>query len=256
MKFTKLVWTAMTFGILGTTPAHAAGPAAVALGSADTFVLLAKSGILNSGPSSIAGDVGISPGTDSLIAGFNLTLDFSGTFATSTQVAGRVYAANYQTPTPTRMSTAVSDMQGACQDASTRTPADFTGLYGGDLTGRTLAPGLYKWNSSVVISAGGVTLAGGANDVWIFQVAQDLTVAPQGFVTLAGGAKPSNVFWQVVGQTTLGTMTGMRGILLCATQVVMSSGSILVGRALSQGTVSLNTSTLLVSETLFIDGFE
>jgi hypothetical protein len=211
---------------------------------------------LNSGTSSIAGDIGISPGTESLITGFNLTPDISGTFATSTQVAGRVYAANYQIPTPTRMSTAVGHMQSAYLDASTRTPADFTGLYGGDLTGHTLAPGLYKWNSSVLIFAGGVTLTGGPDDVWIFQVVQDLTVAPQGVVRLAGGAKPSNIFWQVTGKTTLGAMSEMRGIILCAHEVFMNSDAILVGRALSQDTVSLDASTLLLTDAIFVDSFE
>jgi len=252
------VRTAMTFGISGATAAHAAGPAAVNLGSAGTLVILAKSAIGAAGASSIAGDIGISPSPDSFISGFGLILDPSGTFARSPSVAGQVFAANYQAPTPTDLSTAVGDMQGAYLDASTRTPADFTGLYGGDLSGRTLAPGLYKWNSSVLISAGGVTLAGGANDVWIFQITQDLNVASQSFVSLSGAPKSSNIFWQVAGKTTLGTMSRMRGTVLCAAQIVMNSDSSLLGKALAQTSVTLDSSTLSAgaSDTVFIEGFE
>lgn len=248
---------AMTIGILGATAAHAAGPAAVDLGSAATLVILAKAGISDSSGSSITGDIGISPGSSSFIIGFNLLMDPSDVFATSPQVAGRVFAANYAVPTPSNLATAVGDMQSAYIDASTRTPADFTGLYGGDLSGRTLAPGLYKWNSSVLLS-GGVTLAGGPNDVWIFQVAQDLTVAPQGFVSLSGAPKSSNIFWQVAGTTTLGMKSRIEGIVLCATQIVMDSESSLLGRALTQSYVALASSTLLAgaSDTMFIDGFE
>lgn len=251
------VRTAIMFGILGATAAHAAGPPAVNIGSADTLVILAQNSIGNSGSSSIVGDIGLSPGTVGFITGFDLVYT-SGPRALSPRVDGFVLDADFQPPTPGNLSIAVGDMQSAYMDASTRTPADFTGLYGGDLTGRKLAPGLYKWNSSVLISAGGVTLAGGPNDVWIFQIAQDLTVAPQGFVSLSGAPKSSNIFWQVAGQTTLGTTSRMRGIVLCATGIVMHSGSSLLGRALTQTSLSLDSSTLLAgaSDTIFIDGLE
>jgi len=252
------VQTALTSAILGATAAHAAGPAAVNLGGAEALIILAKTGIIDLSASSIDGNIGISPGTDSFISGFDQILDQSGSFATSLKVAGQVFAANYQPPTPANLSTAVGDMQGAYLDASTRIPADFAGLYGGDLTGRTLAPGLYKWNGSVGISAGGVTLAGGPDDVWIFQITQDLSVGSQAFVSLSGAPKSSNIFWQVAGKTTLGTMSRMRGVVLCATQVVMNPGSTLQGRALAQSSVTLDSSRLSegASDTIFIEGFQ
>ncbi len=149
-------------------------------------------------------------------------------------------------------------MESAYQNAFNRAPADFLGLHAGDLTGRTLVPGLYKWNSSVLISAGGVTLAGGPNDVWIFQVTQGLTVESQGVVTLTGGANASNIFWQVAGTTTLGTMSHLKGIVLSATQIIMNSGSSLTGRALTQGSVNLESCSLMagIRETFFFNGFE
>ncbi len=110
----------------------------------------------------------------------------------------------------------------------------------------------------MLIAAGGVTLAGGPDDVWIFQITQDLTVASQGFLTLVGGAKPANVFWQVAGKTALGTMSRMKGVVLCPTQIVMNAGARLSGRALAQSSVTRDSSTLMMGagDKILIDGFQ
>jgi hypothetical protein len=157
------------------------------------------------------------------------------------------------------MTTAVGDMETAYTDAENRTLPDFTELYAGDLTGQTLTPGLYKWGTGVLISAGGVTLSGSPTDVWIFQIAQDLTVESGAIVTLAGGASAANVFWQVAGETTLGTTSRMKGIVLCATQIAMNTGAKLLGRALAQTAVTLDANAINMAasdNSLFIDGFE
>jgi len=130
-------------------------------------------------------------------------------------------------------------MQTAYTDAAGRTLPDFTELYSGDLTGKTLVPGLYKWGTGVQISAGGVTISGSATDVWIFQIAQNLTVANNAIVSLSGGAQASNIFWQVAGQATLGTTAQMKGIILSQTQISMNTGATLEGRALAQTAVTL-----------------
>ena len=75
-------------------------------------------------------------------------------------------------PTPTKMTTAVSDMETAYTDAAGRSHPDHTALGAGDITSMTLKPGLYKWSTGLLISAAGVTLSGNASDVWIFQIAQ------------------------------------------------------------------------------------
>ena len=68
----------------------------------------------------------------------------------------------------------------------------------------TLAPGVYKWSTGVTIPTD-VTILGGANGVWIFQIAQTLDISPTKKVILSGGAQAANIFWHVAGQTTLGT---------------------------------------------------
>ena len=229
--------------------AVAAGTASAAqtpvnLGTAGNFVILAKSGISTTGTTSITGDIGVSPIDSSAITGFGLIMDSSNKFSTSSLVTGKVYAADYTTPTPASMTAAISDMETAYTDAAGRTNPTATELYAGDITGKTITPGLYKWGTGVLISAGGVTLSGGANDVWIFQIAQDLTVENGAIVTLSGGAQAKNIFWQVAGQTTLGTTANFKGIILSKTLISMNTGATLNGRALAQTAVTLDANAV------------
>lgn len=219
-------------------------PTPVNLGSAGDFVILAKTGISTTGTTQITGDIGISPAAASFITGFGLIADASNTFSTSSLVTGKVYAADYAPPTPTKMTTAVSDMQTAYTNAAGRTSPDYTELYTGDVTGKTLTPGLYKWSTGVMVSGAGVTISGTASDVWIFQIAQNLTVANGAIVTLSSGAIASNIFWQVAGQTTIGTTAAMKGIILCQTAIAMSTGATLNGRALAQTAVTLDANAV------------
>lgn len=221
-----------------------AAQAPVALGSADGFVILAKSGISTTGTTSITGDVGVSPIDSTAITGFGLIMDSSGQFSTSSIVAGKVYAADYAVSTPSKLTTAVSDMETAYTDAAGRTLPDATELGAGNIDGMTLAPGLYKWGTGVTIPAG-VTLSGGANDVWIFQIAQGLTVGNSAIVTLSGGAQARNIFWQVADQTTLGTTADFKGIILCQTAIVLNTGATLDGRAMAQTAVTLAANTII-----------
>lgn len=253
------VWMTLILGTLAAMPARAAGPAPVELGRAGTLVILSKAGISTTGVTSIVGDIGVSPIAATAITGFDLILSPSGRYSTSSLIEGRVFASDYASPTPARMTAAVGDMETAYTDAEGRTLPDFTELYSGDLTGQTLTPGLYKWGTGVLISAGGVTLSGSPSDVWIFQIAQDLTVESGAIVTLAGGASAANVFWQVAGETTLGTTSRMKGIVLCATQIAMNTGARLLGRALAQTAVTLDANHINMAasdNSLFIDGFE
>jgi len=215
----------------------------VNLRTSGNFVILAETGITTTGTTSIVGDIGVSPIASGAITGFGLIMDSSGEFSTSTLVTGKVYAANYADPTPTKMSTAVNDMHKAYIEAAGRVPY-YNNLYSGDITGQTLGPAVYKWDTGVQISAGGVTISGAATDVWIFQIAQDLTVSGGAIVTLGGDAQASNIFWQVAGQTVIEPASEMKGIILCKTQIVMQSGATLEGRALAQTAVTLISNSI------------
>lgn len=220
-----------------TLPATAAAQPAVDLGTAGNFVILAKSGISTTGSTTIVGDIGVSPIDSTAITGFGLIMDSSNQFATSSLVNGKAYAADYSPPTPTTMTTAVSDMEAAYTDAAGRALPDQTDLGAGNIGGMTLAPGLYKWGTDVEIPTD-VTLSGGVNDVWIFQIAGNLVISSGKQVILSGGAQAKNIFWQVAGQTTLGTTSVFNGNILDQTAIVLNTGATLYGRALAQTAVT------------------
>lgn len=220
-------------------------PATVNLGTAGDFVILAKTGISTTGTTSVTGDLGMSPAAASFVTGFGLIADATNVFSTSSLVTGKVYASNYAVPTPTKLTTAIGDMQTAYTDAAGRLIPDYTELYTGDLTGKTLTRGLYKWTTSVLFSAGGVTISGSANDIWIFQIAGNLEVGNGAIVNLAGGVQAANIFWQVAGQVSIGTTAAMKGIILCQTGISMNTGATLNGRALAQTAVTLISNTLV-----------
>jgi hypothetical protein len=218
------------------------GPAPVSLGSAGNYVILAKSGVSTTGVTSVVGDIGLSPAAASFVTGFALSSPAT-TFTTSAQVTGKVWASDYAVPTPADLTAAVLSMQSAYTDAAGRTSPNYTELGAGNIQGLTLAPGLYKWGTGVSIPSA-VTLSGGANDVWIFQIAQNLTVGNAAIVTLSGGAVARNVFWQVAGQATLGTTSDFKGVILSKTLIAFNTGAAITGRALAQTAVTLNATAI------------
>ncbi len=221
--------------------------ATVNLGKAGSFAILTKSGISNVPASSIVGDMGVSPIAATAITGFALVLDATNTFSTSTQVTGKVYAADYAAPTPANLTAAVSDMQTAYTDAAGRKNPDFTELFAGDISNKTLTAGLYKWSTSVVAN-GNVVLNGGANSIWIFQISGDLSLAPGVRITLRGGAQAKNVFWQVGGGAgvSLGTTSHFEGTMLAATAIHLLTGASLNGRGLAQTAVTLDHNAIVI----------
>lgn len=235
---------ASAFSLAVPLMALAAGPATVNLGSAGNFVILTKTGISTTGSTSVVGDVGLSPAAASYITGFALTLPAASAFSTSALVTGKVYAPGYADPTPANLTTAVLDMQTAYTDAAGRA-AGVTERGAGNIGGLTLAPDVYKWGTSVIIPSD-VTLSGSANDVWIFQIAQNLTVSSGVRIILSGGAQAANIFWQVAGQTTIGTTAAFNGNILDQTAIVLNTGATLNGRALAQTAVTLDSNAVTV----------
>ncbi|MFA6463447.1 MAG: ice-binding family protein [Candidatus Paceibacterota bacterium] len=223
--------------------ALAAGPAPVDLGSAGNFTILAKSGISTTGTTNVVGDIGVSPASATYITGFALNLSAGSAFSTSALVTGKVYAPGYADPTPSNITTAVSDMETAYTNAQGRTNPTATELGAGNIGGLTLAPGLYKWGTNVTIPTD-VTLSGGANDVWIFQIAQNLDISSATKIILSGGAQAGNVFWVVGGKTTIGTTATFNGNILDQTAIVLNTGAVLNGRALAQTAVTLDASSV------------
>lgn len=221
------------------------GPAPVALGSASNYVILSKSATSNVPTSAITGNIGLSPAAASFITGFTLTLPAGGASSTSAQVTGSVFASDYAVPTPATLTTAIADMMTAYTDAAGRVTPDHTELAAGNIGGLTLPAGLYKWTNTVTIPTS-VTLSGGANDVWIFQIAGGITQASASNVVLSGGAQAKNVFWQAVGVVDIGTTAHMEGEILSQTAITLRTGASVNGRLLAQTAVTLAGNTVVL----------
>jgi hypothetical protein len=220
-----------------TTGTAASTLSPVNLGASGNYIILAKTAITNISTSALTGDLGLSPAAESYITGLSLT-DATG-YATSAQVTGKVYAADQASPTPTNLTTAVNDMLTAYTDAAGRPTPDFSELATGNIGGKTLIGGLYKWSNTVTVPSD-VTISGGANDVWIFQIAGDLTMSNGVHMTLSGGAQAKNIFWQVAGTVLIGTTAHFEGIILSQTGITLQTGASMTGRALAQTAVVLD----------------
>lgn len=205
------------------TTGTASGQANVDLATAGNFAILAGAGITNTGLTIINGDAGTSPtGT---VNGFPPGI-----------VNGSINAAD---PIAAQ---AKLDLTAAYNDAQGRATGAIS--LPGDLSGLTLAPGLYTNSSSVMLSAGNVTLdaMGDANAIFILQMGSTLTTNPGTGFILAGGAQAKNIFWSVGSSATLGTNSTFYGNILADQSISMNTGAILNGRALTRiGAVTLQS---------------
>ena len=210
--------------------------AGVNLRVAGNFEILSKTGITDVYKSSITGDVGSSP-----ITGAAILLKCS-------EVVGTIYSVDAAGPLPcavtnaSMLTTAVSDMLTAYNDAAGRINPDFIELGAGNIGGKTLTAGLYKWSSCLIIPTD-VTISGGPNDVWIFQVAGTLIMSSAKRITLSGGAQAKNIYWVVAGAVTLGTTSHFEGNILGKTGINMQTGASINGRMLAQTAVTLQMNT-------------
>jgi hypothetical protein len=91
-----------------------------------------------------------------------------------------------------------------------------------------------------------VTLSGGADDVFVFQIAQDLTMGNAKNLILTGGVQAKNIFWQVAGAVVIGTTSQFKGIVLSVTGITFKTGASFKGRALAQTAVILDDNTVIL----------
>jgi len=213
----------------------------VNLGVAANFAILSKAGITDVYKSSVTGSVGTSP-----ISGAAIHLICA-------EVNGSIFSVDAAGPLPCRitnpsmLTTAVSNMQTAYTDAAGRTNPSFLNLGAGNIGGKTLTAGLYKFTTAVVIPTN-ITISGSSNDVFIFQIAGTLKMSSAVKITLKGGAQAKNIFWQTSGAVTLGTTSHFEGNILTQTAINLQTGASINGRLLAQTAVSLQQSTVVIPQ--------
>ncbi|MPM29810.1 hypothetical protein SDC9_76351 [bioreactor metagenome] len=231
------VWT---FNTVATT-----GPILPDLNTVADFGIIAGVGVSNNAGFSVINDmnVGISLGVRSSITGFPPAI----------VVNGAIYASDDLTPAgvAAMLTQAKQDLTDAylfAEGASSPAPVTVSG----DLGGMTLAPGIYRTTSSLLIQSGDLTLdaQGDVNAGWIFQIASDFTTVggAGGNIILTGGAKAENVYWQVGSSATIGDFTSFKGNVLALSSVTMNSGATAQGRMLARNGSVVMTSTNIINK--------
>jgi hypothetical protein len=204
-----------------------AATAAVNLGTAGSYAVLAGSTVTNTGPSVISGNVGVSPGT--AVTGF-------GGAPNGTVNNGTIHTADASAASAQRALTrAYNDAAGRPKSAS------ISAAIG---AGQTLGPGVYNATSGLEVG-GSLILDGDSSAVFIFQAGSTLITDTGTTITLAGGAQACNVFWQVGSSATINSGTVFVGTILASTAITVGTGDTIMGRALaSTAAVTLDDDTI------------
>lgn len=213
----------------------------VNLRSTVDYVILAGSLISNVPASAITGDLGLSPAAGANITGFG-----------GGEITGTIYTVDASgpagsVPNAVGLTVAKGDLTTAYNDAAGRTSTDIV-LLAGNIGGLTLTPGLYKSSGSLEISSGNLTFdaRGNTDAVFIIQIATTLNTTSGRQVILIGGAKASNIFWQVGTSASLGTTSIFKGTIMADQSISMNTGATIEGRLLARiAAVTLKSNTIV-----------
>lgn len=213
------------FVVVSAQSASAVG-SPVGLGTASSFAVLAGTTVTNTGPSTISGNVGVSPGT--AVVGFPPGVITNGVIHSANTVALQAQA----------------DTTVAYNDAAGRTS---TATISANLGGQTLVSGVYSGGALALTGTLTLDAENDPDAVFIFQATSTLITSSSSSVVLLRGANPCNVFWQVGSSATLGTSSTFVGTILALTSITAARGANVEGRLLARnGAVTLDRNVITV----------
>jgi len=205
------------------------------LGSAGDFAVLGASTVTNTGPTTLTGSLGLSPGS-SITDQAQITVD-----GVSAVISPLVFIAD-----PTAV-TAQSDATTAFNTLGGLAP---TGSLGPDLTGDIVTAGVYSVSAATfnLDTAGVLTLnfAGASNENIVFLMSSTLITGSGSSVVVEGANSTDNVFWVVDSSATLGTTTSFAGNIIANTSVTLDTGATdYCGSVIAlTGAVTMDTNTI------------
>lgn len=240
MTATAMGWTP-TFTPTGTiTPqVSCPNPAAVNLGTAGNYTILAETGITDVPASAVTGNVGNSPGSGSQI--LIPCVEVNGTIDSDD---GAGPDSGCETTVPGPLGIAITDMGTAYTTANGQANCA-TNLNSGIIGGLTLTRGKYYWSTGVTIPTDlHLDAQGDPTANWVMQVSGNLVMASATTIHLDNGALPQNVVWTCAGAVTIGTTSDFQGVILCQTAINVNTGASVVGRLLAQSAVNLHQNVI------------
>jgi len=226
-----------------------------------TFAVLGASTVTNTnpatnlpaGPTTITGNVGVwSSGGANAITGFAGTV--AGTATANSQVTSGLIHSGTTAGIPNAMSAQgeLTTAIGILNSLAAGTPL------GVNLSGLTLAPGIYDVDEGVSNLTGTLTLdgLGNANAFWLFQMDGTLITSPGSVVNVINTGAGAGVFWNVRSSATIDTTTSFQGNILALTSISLNTGATIgCGRALADvGAVTMDTNTIGIGCTTFLGG--
>jgi hypothetical protein len=218
------------------------------LRTASLFTILCKTGVTSTPSTFIKGDIGISPIAAAAFVGFANTISIDGTFSSASTVTGKMLAANYASPTPQLLVSAINDMKTAYDDTANRPISTHGNRFnlGGTpgIGGYTLVGGVYNWTTDITFTTN-VYIHGTIKDVFILQTTGNLIIPANIKVILSGGVISTNVYWKISGYVTLAAGAHLQGIILCNASVVFGAGCVFYGKIYANTALTLGANTTI-----------
>jgi hypothetical protein len=197
----------------------------ISLGEAEHVAILGGSTVTNAGPTTVVGNLALSPGVS--VTGFPPGTIFGGSIHINDALATQAHADAFTAYTQVAGETLTTDLSGQ------------------NLGGMILTPGVYHFDTTALVDGALMLDTGGDPDAaFHFQIGTTLTTDPASTITLLNG-NSINIFWQVGTSATIGVGSAFYGNILADQSITVGMGAAVDGRLMAiNAAVTLDTNTI------------